>query len=238
MRRGWRPETGWRRTGPIAATTPVHRRPTARCSVARAGAAGFEIDNQGSQPIVVKLREVSGGGRAQRLWPLAGPHGDGAAERALSPGIRLGELWSRACHGFAAGMRAQRFAVVRLAVGTVAAGDPTRSFRHAGAEGYSRRGVRARLGIRSQGRRRRCHTPRPMTACGSTTRRPAAGRAVIFVHEFAGDYRSWEPQMRHFAQRYRASPSTRAAGRRPMCREDVASYSQARAADDIRSRAR
>ncbi|OZB03341.1 MAG: alpha/beta hydrolase, partial [Rhizobiales bacterium 39-66-18] len=29
------------------------------------------------------------------------------------------------------------------------------------------------------------------------------GRLVIFVHEFAGDIRSWEPQMRHFGQRYR-----------------------------------
>ena len=31
-----------------------------------------------------------------------------------------------------------------------------------------------------------------------------SGRPVIFVHEYAGDYRSWEPQMRHFGQRYRA----------------------------------
>ena len=29
------------------------------------------------------------------------------------------------------------------------------------------------------------------------------GTPVIFVHEFAGDYRSWEPQVRHFARRYR-----------------------------------
>ena len=31
-----------------------------------------------------------------------------------------------------------------------------------------------------------------------------SGTPVIFVHEYAGDYRSWEPQMRHFGQRYRA----------------------------------
>ena len=31
-----------------------------------------------------------------------------------------------------------------------------------------------------------------------------AGTAVIFVHEFAGDHRSWEPQLRHFGQRYHA----------------------------------
>ena len=24
------------------------------------------------------------------------------------------------------------------------------------------------------------------------------GSAVVFVHEYAGDFRSWEPQMRHF----------------------------------------
>lgn len=29
------------------------------------------------------------------------------------------------------------------------------------------------------------------------------GTPVIFVHEFAGDHRSWEPQMRYFARRYR-----------------------------------
>src|ERR1700730_17837491 len=31
-----------------------------------------------------------------------------------------------------------------------------------------------------------------------------SGTPVIFVHEFAGDARSWEPQMRHFGRRYRA----------------------------------
>ena len=29
-----------------------------------------------------------------------------------------------------------------------------------------------------------------------------AGTAIIFLHEFAGDYRSWEPQMRFFSSRY------------------------------------
>ncbi|NCF82001.1 MAG: alpha/beta hydrolase, partial [Proteobacteria bacterium] len=29
------------------------------------------------------------------------------------------------------------------------------------------------------------------------------GIPMVFVHEFAGDYRSFEPQMRHFARRYR-----------------------------------
>ena len=30
-----------------------------------------------------------------------------------------------------------------------------------------------------------------------------AGTPIVFVHEFAGDHRSWEPQMRHFSRRYR-----------------------------------
>ena len=30
------------------------------------------------------------------------------------------------------------------------------------------------------------------------------GTPIIFVHEFAGDFRSWEPQMRPFSRRYRA----------------------------------
>ena len=29
------------------------------------------------------------------------------------------------------------------------------------------------------------------------------GESVIFVHEFAGDVRSWEPQVRYFSRRYR-----------------------------------
>lgn len=30
-----------------------------------------------------------------------------------------------------------------------------------------------------------------------------AGFPILFIHEFAGDHRSWEPQVRHFARRYR-----------------------------------
>lgn len=30
-----------------------------------------------------------------------------------------------------------------------------------------------------------------------------AGTAVVFVHEFAGDYRTWEPQMRYFSRAHR-----------------------------------
>lgn len=62
-----------------------------------------------------------------------------------------------------------------------------------------------------------------------------SGTPVIFVHEFAGDHRSWEPQMRHFGQRYRAVCYA-ARGYPPSdIPDDAAKYSQARAADDIAS---
>jgi len=30
-----------------------------------------------------------------------------------------------------------------------------------------------------------------------------SGTPIVFVHEFAGDWRSWEPQIRYFSRRYR-----------------------------------
>jgi pimeloyl-ACP methyl ester carboxylesterase len=60
-----------------------------------------------------------------------------------------------------------------------------------------------------------------------------SGTPVIFVHEYAGDHRAWEAQMRHFGQRYRAITYA-ARGYPPSdVPQDVAKYSQARAADDI-----
>jgi pimeloyl-ACP methyl ester carboxylesterase len=62
-----------------------------------------------------------------------------------------------------------------------------------------------------------------------------SGRPVILVHEFAGDFRSFEPQMRHFGKRYRAL-AFNARGFPPSdVPENVAAYSQVRAADDILS---
>ncbi|MGE5512719.1 MAG: alpha/beta fold hydrolase [Bacteroidota bacterium] len=62
-----------------------------------------------------------------------------------------------------------------------------------------------------------------------------SGTPVVFVHEFAGDHRSWEPQVRYLARRYRCI--TYAARGFPPSEvpQDVAAYSQARARDDIRS---
>ena len=63
-------------------------------------------------------------------------------------------------------------------------------------------------------------------ACGE-------GTPVVFVHEFAGDYRSFEAQMRHFARRYRCI-AFNARGYPPSdVPEDVSAYSQERARDDI-----
>ncbi len=60
-----------------------------------------------------------------------------------------------------------------------------------------------------------------------------AGAPVIFVHEFAGDHRSWETQLRHFGRRYHAL-AYNARGYPPSdVPEDAGKYSQNRAADDI-----
>ena len=60
-----------------------------------------------------------------------------------------------------------------------------------------------------------------------------SGLPVILVHEFAGDLRSYEMQMRHFGKRYRTI-AYNARGFPPSdVPEQVSSYSQARAADDI-----
>ena len=60
-----------------------------------------------------------------------------------------------------------------------------------------------------------------------------SGLPLVFVHEFAGDHRSWEPQVRYFARRYRCI-GFNARGYPPSdVPEDVARYSQARARDDV-----
>ena len=62
-----------------------------------------------------------------------------------------------------------------------------------------------------------------------------SGTPLVFVHEFAGDVRSWEPQMRHFSRLYRCI-AYNARGYPPSdVPEDVARYSQERAREDIRA---
>src|SRR5262245_55818285 len=61
------------------------------------------------------------------------------------------------------------------------------------------------------------------------------GAPIVFVHEFAGDLRSWEPQVRYLSRRYRCI-AFNARGFPPSdVPQEVASYSQARACDDIRA---
>src|SRR5438094_9857753 len=61
------------------------------------------------------------------------------------------------------------------------------------------------------------------------------GKPVVFVHEFAGDLRSWEPQLRHFGQRYRCI-AFNARGYPPSdVPESLTGYSQTHAADDIKT---
>lgn len=59
------------------------------------------------------------------------------------------------------------------------------------------------------------------------------GTAVVFVHEFGGNHLSWEPQMSAFARRHQCVTFA-ARGYPPSdVPADVATYGQARAADDI-----
>lgn len=59
------------------------------------------------------------------------------------------------------------------------------------------------------------------------------GDAMIFVHEMAGDVRSWAPQMRYFSRRYRCV-AFNARGYPPSdVPESAEAYSQAQAAEDI-----
>jgi pimeloyl-ACP methyl ester carboxylesterase len=59
-----------------------------------------------------------------------------------------------------------------------------------------------------------------------------AGEPLVFIHEFAGDHRSWEPQVRHFSAGYRCVTYA-ARGYPPSdVPTDLEAYSQARAVAD------
>ena len=60
-----------------------------------------------------------------------------------------------------------------------------------------------------------------------------SGYPLLFSHEFAGDYRSWEPQVRYFSRRYQVI-TYNARGYPPSdVPEPVDAYSQEQATDDI-----
>lgn len=61
------------------------------------------------------------------------------------------------------------------------------------------------------------------------------GTPIVFVHEFAGDWRAWEPQMRHFSRLHRCITYS-ARGYIPSeVPKEVSAYSQAQAVQDILS---
>ncbi len=60
-----------------------------------------------------------------------------------------------------------------------------------------------------------------------------SGTPIIFVHEFAGDWRSWEPQMRHFARRYRCVTYSMRGYLPSDVPEGAHRYEQERMRDDI-----
>ncbi len=60
-----------------------------------------------------------------------------------------------------------------------------------------------------------------------------SGLPIVFVHEFAGDHRSWEPQVRFFSRRYRCI-TYNARGYPPSeVPTEPTAYSQDRATDDV-----
>ena len=60
-----------------------------------------------------------------------------------------------------------------------------------------------------------------------------AGASIVFVHEFAGDLRSWDAQLSHFSRRYRCI-AYNARGYPPSdVPESMERYSQERARDDV-----
>jgi pimeloyl-ACP methyl ester carboxylesterase len=62
-----------------------------------------------------------------------------------------------------------------------------------------------------------------------------SGTPIVFVHEFAGDHRAWEPQVRYFSRRYRCI-TYNARGYPPSdVPKEAGRYSQDRARDDIRA---
>ena len=59
------------------------------------------------------------------------------------------------------------------------------------------------------------------------------GSAVVFVHEYAGDYRTWEPQMRHFARSHRCITYSQRGYPPSDVPSDAVKYSQDIARDDV-----
>ena len=59
------------------------------------------------------------------------------------------------------------------------------------------------------------------------------GSAVVFVHEYAGDWRTWEPQMRHFSRSHRCVSYSQRGYPPSDIPNDPGKYSQDRFRDDV-----
>jgi pimeloyl-ACP methyl ester carboxylesterase len=59
------------------------------------------------------------------------------------------------------------------------------------------------------------------------------GSAIVFVHEYAGDWRTWEPQMRHFSRSYRCVTYSQRGYPPSDIPNDAGKYSQDRFRDDV-----
>lgn len=59
------------------------------------------------------------------------------------------------------------------------------------------------------------------------------GSAIVFVHEYAGDYRTWEPQMRHFARSHRCITYSQRGYPPSDVPADPAHYGQDLACSDV-----
>jgi pimeloyl-ACP methyl ester carboxylesterase len=59
-----------------------------------------------------------------------------------------------------------------------------------------------------------------------------AGTPIVFIHEYAGDYRTWEPQLRHFARAHRCVTYSQRGYPPSDVPSDPAQYGQNIARDD------
>src|ERR671926_625770 len=60
-----------------------------------------------------------------------------------------------------------------------------------------------------------------------------SGTPLVFVHEFAGDWRAWEPQMRYFARRYRCVTFSFRGYHPSDVPDDAKAYSYEHFRDDV-----
>src|SRR2546428_12915589 len=137
-------------------------------------------------------------------------------------------------HGEVAGVhhRPQRFPSLRSGVEGVL---PLAAAAHHGA---GERAARSRLPHRNRSHRSApLRTKMPYAAAKDGTRlfyeEAGSGHPLIFIHEFAGDHRSWEPQLRFFARYFRCIAYA-ARGFPPSdIPDDAERYSPAIARDDV-----